>query len=227
MKILILTLIFSLNVLTAPISNAQDCTEKTCVNVYTENGQLVIEAHKNGQQKIITKIAPRPVKKIIKKPVIKRSYAPRTPNKPVVKRSKKPSLADRIIKALPSTGIAYQPAGDALIGVPTYFWVDLPSKFETTIPILGEKIGIEVQPVMNWNFGDGQTLVTTKNGGPYPNGSITHSYAKPGYYLLSMTALWRGFWILNGVRAPIPGTIEQVAEMEIRAVSAETYFVNN
>ena len=209
---------------------AEDCTVKTCVNVFTENGQLVIEAHKNGNkntvQKSTTKVIPRP--KVSVKPVVKRSVKPRPytprPRSSATKRAT-PTLADRIIKVLPSTGIAYQPEGDSLIGLPTYFWSDLPTRFQSTIPILGEKVGIDIVPVMTWNFGDGAILITKENGGPFPNGSIKHSYEKPGYYWVEMVAIWKGFWSLNGVRRPIPGTIEQVAELEVRAVSAETIFV--
>ena len=224
---LVITLIFL-----APGAFAEDCTEKTCVNVFTENGQLVIEAHKNGQRKSTTKVIPRPkptIKPTIKpaiKPTVKRSYKPRpyTPRPKVTKRST-PTLADRIIKVLPSTGIAYQPEGDSLIGLPTYFWSDLPTRFQTTIPILGEKVGIDIVPIMTWNFGDGAVLITKENGGPFPNGKIKHSYEKPGYYWVEMVAVWKGFWTLNGLRRPIPGTIEQIAELEVRAVSAETIFV--
>lgn len=219
--------------LLAPAAFGENCTEKTCVNVFTENGQLVIEAHKNGQKsetKKVTKVIPRP------KPTVKRSYKPRsyTPPpaqkpkpKPKITKKSTPTLADRIIKALPSTGIAYQPEGDSLIGIPTYFWSDLPTRFQTVIPILGEKVGIDIKPIMTWNFGDGAIKVTSKNGGPFPNGEITHSYEKPGYYLVEMVALWKGYWTLGGVKRLIPGTIEQVAEIEIRAVSAETIFVGN
>ncbi len=228
-KLLTVLILFSF----IPSAAAEDCTEKTCVNVFTENGQLVIEAHKNGQTKKTTKVVPRPKPTV--KPTYKPSFKPRPytpkpftprpkPTKTVAKK-KTPTLADRIIKVLPSTGIAYQPEGDSLIGVPTYFWSDLPTKFVTTIPILGEKVGIEIVPVMNWSFGDGQILVTKENGGPYPNGSIKHTYEKPGYYWVEMVAIWRGYWTLNGVRKPIPGTIEQLAELELRAVSAETMFV--
>ena len=222
-------------------SHAEDCTTKTCVNVFTENGQLVIEAHKNGQKKITTKVIPRPkptVKPIAKplvkpkvQPKVKRTYKPRpyTPRPRAtatkVRAKSSPTLADRIIKSLPSTGIAFQPEGDSLIGVPTYFWSDLPTRFQTTIPILGENVGIDIVPVMTWHFGDGTTFVTTENGGPYPNGRIKHAYEKPGIYWVELVAIWRGFWTLNGVRRPIPGKIEQFAELEIQAVGAETMFV--
>jgi len=230
MKKLSLIIIFIL----FPIaSHAEDCSTKTCVNVFTENGQLVIEAHKNGQKKTTTKVIPRPkpTVKPIAKPIIKRSYKPRPytprprPTATKVRTKSSPTLADRIIKSLPSTGIAYQPEGDSLIGVPTYFWSDLPTRFQTTIPILGEKVGIDIVPVMTWHFGDGATFVTTENGGPYPNGGIKHAYEKPGIYWVELVAIWRGFWTLNGVRRPIPGKIEQFAELEIQAVGAETLFV--
>jgi len=210
----------------APAASAEDCTVKTCVNVFTENGQLVIEAHKNGQTKT-TKVIPRP------KPKVKRTYKPRpTPvhtykPRPQITKKSTPTLADRILQAIPSTGIAYQPEGDSLIGVPSYFWSDLPTHFVTTIPILGEQVGIDIRPVMTWNFGDGTIKITTNNGGPYPNKEITHAYLKPGYYVVEMAASWRGYWTLNKIRRPIPGTIEQISEIEIRAVSAETLFVGN
>ena len=108
--------ILILALISIPISSATaaepNCTSKVCVNVYTENGQLVIEGKKNGATATPT---PRPATTIAPAPkpkptaTRKYTYKPRTTApKP---RNTSNSLADKILQSLPTLQIAYQPQG--------------------------------------------------------------------------------------------------------------------
>ena len=108
---------------------AGSCVDKTCVDVFTSDNQLVITAQKGKKQstpkpvvkKPIIKVIPKPkassfvIPKVLKKPVVKRTVVI---NKPVVKKpvAKKvvtkvasASLSDKLIKMLPAGDINFAP----------------------------------------------------------------------------------------------------------------------
>jgi hypothetical protein len=221
MRKLLLILILSL----FPISEAAaDCTSKVCVDVYTENGQLVIEAKKNGststpKPRDVSTVAPKP------KPTTTRKYTykPRTikPNP----RSSTKSLADKVLQSLPTLQVAYQPAGKVLPRIPVIFFTDLPTFFNKDYRILGQKVSVNVKPQSMWSFGDGSILVTNKAGKPYPSTEITHSYSVPGTYTVGVATIWTGDFTVDGVTVPINGAIRQYTAVDVKVVGAGTKFV--
>ena len=221
MRKLLFILILSL----FPISEAAaDCTSKVCVDVYTENGQLVIEAKKNGststpKPRVASTVVPKP------KPTTTRkySYKPRTSTpKP---RSSTKSLADKVLQTLPTLQVAYQPAGKVLPRIPVIFFTDLPTFFNKDYRILGQKVSVNVKPQSMWSFGDGSILVTNKAGKPYPSTEITHSYSVPGTYTVGVATIWTGDFTVDGVTVPINGAIRQYTAVDVKVVGAGTKFV--
>jgi hypothetical protein len=127
---LILISVLAISLPTSP-SQAADCTS-ACVDVYTQNGEIVIEARKGSgpsaakvtKPKVVAK--PKTIAKpkafvkpkaIVKpKPVLKPKVAApikKALQKPVKKAAAKAvaatSLSDRLSKSLPTAGISYQP----------------------------------------------------------------------------------------------------------------------
>ena len=225
-----------------PISANAECTTKTCIDVYVEDGKIVIDGKRSG---VTTSARPRTQKpKVVAtfkakiKPtlssatkastkrataVAKRSYKPRTAT-PRAKRTQT-SLADKVLQSLPTLQVAYQPEGKALPKVPVIFFTDLPSQFNKDFNILGEKVRINVKPRSLWSFGDGSTLLTSKPGRPYPATDITHSYSVPGTYLVSVATIWSGSFTVGGITKEIPGVIRQVSAVDVKVVGASTKFV--
>jgi len=249
MKISIITLTTSLVLI--PISylnsaNAADCI-KACVDVYTQNGELVFEARKGSgptSAKAPSKaplkprvVKPKPVAKPVAKPRVLVKPAPIKKEAPK-KIAKKPikqalpkvvvatSLSDRISKALPTGGITYQPSYKPLINTPVYFWNDLPSIFRTQVNLIGETIDVLLRPTYIWSFGDGTFLTTTDPGGPYPNGKVTHTYSKPGIYPVLLTTTWNGSYTHNAIERAITGEIQKVSALTITVVAAPSRFMN-
>ena len=237
-------LIFALTLsLQTPQSQAADCTT-ACVDVYTQNGEIVIEARK-GSGPSAAKVAkpkvakPKVVKpKVVKPKVVVKPKAIVPIKKPVKKPAKKvvkktapktiaaTSLSDRLSKALPTGGISYQPDFKPLIHTPVYFWNDLPSVFRTQVNLIGETIDVVLRPSYTWSFGDGSFLSTTDPGGPYPNGKITHIYSQPGIYPVLLTTTWNGSFTHNAVERAITGEIKKVSALTITVVAAPTRFMN-
>ena len=234
--------------LVGPNHAQADCTERACIDVYVEDGQIVIEGKKLGSSAKpgATKAVKPPAKKPINKPTNKTTVKPRTP-KPIQSKPAKPkpikpkptkrpkpsgspskvtdSLADKILQSLPTLQVAYQPEGAALVRVPVIFFTDLPTFFNKDFKILGETVRINVKPRSLWNFGDGNTLLTSKPGKPYPDAEITHSYSVPGTYLVSVSTIWQGSFTIGDVTKEIPGTIRQLSAVEVKVVGASTRFV--
>ena len=237
--ILIATLLFTLQ---NPKSHAADCTT-ACVDVYTQNGEIVIEARKGSgpsaakvtKPKVVAK--PKAIAKakaIVKpKPVVKpkvvapaKKVAKRVVKKAATKAIAATSLSDRLSKALPTGGISYQPSYQPLIHTPVYFWNDLPSVFRTQVNLIGETIDVVLRPSYVWSFGDGSFLATTDPGGPFPEGKITHIYSKPGIYPVLLTTTWNGSFTHNAVERAITGEIKKVSALTITVVAAPTRFMN-
>jgi hypothetical protein len=241
---LLLTLLAPLNT-----ASAADCEDAACIDVYTQDGQIIIEGKKGSGPK--AKVKPRTVKPPAPKPtavkpifpeLIPRPTATPTPPpspKPTPKRTYKPrtkptlkpkaeesvSLNDRLIKLLPTGGIAYQPDAEPLVNVPIYFWSDLPTQFATRVTVVGEVVDVLLRPGFVWSFGDGTFLSTTDPGGPYPNGKIKHTYKNPGIYPIILVQSWNGNWTHNGTTRAITGTIKTTVFAVVTVVIAPTRFM--
>lgn len=241
------TLIFLLAItLAIPASaHADQCQESACINVYTDDNQIIIDARRGDQsQKKTIKQSPKPaknpivkpspkaeavplffpppavkVKSVVKKPTVKRSYKPRVKNT-----STRINLSDRLIKLVPTAGVAYQPEFEPLVNVPVYFWSDLPTLFQSRVDIIGEVVDVTLRPSFTWSFGDGSILSTTENGAPYPNGQIRHTYSQPGTYVISLLTTWNGSFTHNAQVRAVTGTIKKISVATITVVSAPTYF---
>ena len=239
MKAKILFLVSAITFTSLSPLKAADC-EVACVDVYTQDGQLIFEARKGSgpkasvtpKPKVVAK--PKPVVKptpVVKPKVIAKPKVA-APKKKVAPKKKAPvavaatSLSDRISKALPTTGVAYQPNFQPLINVPVYFWSDLPPIFRTKVDLIGEVIDVTMRPSFAWAFGDGSFKSTTDPGAPFPKGKITHTYSNPGTYPVVLITTWGGTFAHNGVERAITGQIRKVTALTITVVAANTRFTN-
>ncbi|MEI6870420.1 MAG: hypothetical protein WCK44_04890 [Actinomycetota bacterium] len=220
-----------------PAARAADCLDKACIDVYTQDGKIVIEGRKGSGPVQKKAVAPAPAKKPAPKvrptpkPLPTGSARPKVTitRKPVIRKvvtpSAKPqSLSDKLIEALPTAGIAYSPSFEPLIKVPVYFWSDIPTFFAKRIEIIGEFVDVKLTPTFFWHYGDGVVYVTDKVGAPYPNGQIRHSYEKPGHYTIELITQWAGDFTVQGVTAHINGDIQTVSVLPITVVAAPTRF---
>ena len=230
-------------VLTSFISPAQadDCAEKACITVYTENNQIIIEAKKGNTtvkksiaqapKKAAVKPSPKPTvrplffppaKPIVSKPRVKRTYKPR-----VKKSTTSVNLSDRLTKLVPTAGVAYQPEFEPLVKTDVYFWCDLPTIFQSRVDIIGEIVDVTLRPSFTWSFGDGSVFSTTENGAPYPNGAIRHSYSKPGKYIITLLTTWNGSFTHNAQVRAVTGTVKKISAAAITVVQGPTHFTTS
>ena len=228
-----------------PTAQASDCIEKACIDVYTQDGKIVIEGRKGTGP--VQKKAVAPAPKVSRKAVPKKVAPPKTPQpkatgsaqpkivtarkKPVVKKRAIPkatssaqSLSDKLVEMLPTAGIAYSPAFQPLIKVPVFFWCDIPTIVTKKIEIVGEVVEVSLKPTFLWHYGDGTIFVTRKAGAPYPDGDIQHIYSNQGRYVIELITSWDGEFTVQGLTSRIPGKIESVSILPITVVAAPTRF---
>ena len=232
-------------ILTSFIAPARgdECAEKACITVYTENNQIIIEA-KKGNTTAKKSIAQAPKKAAVKpslKPTVRPLFFPPAATKPVVtkpkiKRTYKPrvkksttsvNLSDRLTKMVPTAGVAYQPEFEPLVKTDVYFWCDLPTIFQSRVDIIGEIVDVTLRPSFTWSFGDGSVISTTENGAAYPNGTIRHSYSKPGSYVITLLTTWNGSFTHNAQVRAVTGTVKKVAVAAITVVQGPTQFTTS
>ena len=224
-------------------ARGDDCAEKACIIVYTENNQIIIEAKKGNTttkksiaqapKKAAVKPSPKPTvrplffppaatKPVVTKPKIKRTYKPR-----VKKSTTSVNLSDRLTKMVPTAGVAYQPEFEPLVKTDVYFWCDLPTIFQSRVDIIGEIVDVTLRPSFTWSFGDGSVMSTTENGAAYPNGTIRHSYSKPGSYVITLLTTWNGSFTHNAQIRAVTGTVKKVAVAAITVVQGPTHFTTS
>jgi hypothetical protein len=224
-------------------ARGDDCAEKACITVYTENNQIIIEAKKGNTtvKKSITQapkkaavkpslkptvrplfFPPAAAKPLVTKPRIKRTYKPR-----VKKSTTSVNLSDRLTKMVPTAGVAYQPEFEPLVKTDVYFWCDLPTIFQSRVDIIGEIVDVTLRPSFTWSFGDGSVMSTTENGAAYPNGTIRHSYSKPGSYVITLLTTWNGSFTHNAQVRAVTGTVKKVAVAAITVVQGPTHFTTS
>jgi hypothetical protein len=221
---------------------ATDCLDKTCVDVFTSDNQLIITAQKGAAKptpKLATKkpvVKPKPVITIkpTPKPTLKPAPKPIVKPKPVVtkKAIAKPitkpaaaSLSDKLVKLLPVGDINFQPEVDPLVNLPVYFWTQTPTRFTALVPILDVVVYVNLTPTFTWSFGDGGLFVTTIQGAPFPIGGVTHTYKSSKDYSVNLKVTWTGTWSVNGVTTPISGNaITQSISRTISVAKAPTRF---
>jgi len=221
------------------VAVADPCQESACINVYTENNQIIIEARRGNTtvkktiaqapKKVVMKTTPKKsavplffppaAQPVVKKPIVKRTYKPR-----IKKALTHVNLSDRLTKMVPTSGVAYQPEFEPLVNVPVYFWCDLPTLFQSRVDIIGEVVDVALRPSFVWSFGDGSVYATTENGAPYPAGTIHHTYKQPGTYQVSLLTTWNGTYTHNAAARAVTGTVKKVSFALITIVNAPTTF---
>lgn len=224
-------IIILITIITSPNAyGAGSCVDKTCVDVFTSDNQLVITAQKGKKQSSAKPVVKKPIIKVIPKPKASPFVIPKVLKKPVAKKVvakvASASLSDKLIKMLPAGDINFAPQQAALVNVPVYFWTQTPTRFSALIPILDVVVYVNLTPTFTWSFGDNGFFVTTNQGAPFPIGSITHTYKNSSDYQVNLKVIWRGTWSVNGVITPVSGNaITQSITRSLPVVKGPTKYI--
>jgi hypothetical protein len=99
--------------------------------------------------------------------------------------------------------------------------------FQSRVDIIGEIVDVTLRPSFTWSFGDGSVYATTENGAPYPNGTIRHSYARAGSYVITVLTTWNGSFTHNAQVRAVTGTVKKISTAVITVVQGPTHFTTN
>ena len=195
------------------LANAGDCAQ-TCVTVTREGGELVITANRDPvKRKPVASISPSPSP----------TYSPATTaRKSVSKRKAKPrpSLSDQIREVLPGVSFSILPRSGALIWEPLLIHQIGCAPVRKTLPILDTSIILDLQPTVQWSWGDG-------SGESWAGGRArgAHIYQRPGRYLIDIRCMWEGSY-----RTPssnwmeIPSGIISSSRQSVELFRARVFF---
>lgn len=138
-------------------------------------------------------------------------------------------------KALPRPHVKVQPNGNTFTNLPTIFYLPNPATF--TLPVNQPVAAtITAMPHYRWNFGDGTVGVGDNPGRPYnPNVSprdnpgyyVSHEYAKPGRFQVTLTVTWQGTFTVAGAPQVFPlGAVVLAANAPVQVQEAAGVLTN-
>ncbi len=110
-------------------------------------------------------------------------------------------------KLLPRPSIAASTRNPDLSGPAVILHPTNPASFtgDVTQPLAAT---IQASPQYHWDFGDGTTDDRTSNlaraTGREHGPDATHRYNRPGFFRVTLTAIWHGTFTLPGVAQPLP-----------------------
>jgi hypothetical protein len=230
-------------------AEAAQCTNNVCIDVYTDptTGKVVINATKiipgsTPTPAPVTQSKPKPAAKPVAKRTPHPTPRPYVRHLPYVYHPPKPkpaktlstplavaavNLADQISQLLPLRNIYVQPPRGAIAAIPTYFWTDTNSLFNTTTEILGVAVGVTLNPTFTWNFGDGSSITLDHPGGPLPDKTVSHVYKRAGRFLVTLNISWLGSWAAGAYSYPVVGgAIIQSYSTQLTVAPAPTLLRN-
>jgi len=118
--------------------------------------------------------------------------------------------------------------GWAITGLPSYLEPGAQTVREETFDtVLGPMTITAVGETVAVDWGDGTVTgpVLVAQGGPYPDGQITHTYVDTGTVTIAVTQYWTGTWSLpaaaaGGTFADAITRTATIADFEVRQVQA-------
>lgn len=106
---------------------------------------------------------------------------------PVVVRKPSPLVRESVREHIPALVLTLEPS-EGVVGIPINAYLrPLPKPF--TLSVGGFTLHVTLTPSVQWNFGDGAQRAGGL-GGPYPAGSIMHSYRAANLFRVSAQVLW-------------------------------------
>jgi hypothetical protein len=140
-------------------------------------------------------------------------------------------LSDVVIEQVPPLRPSFQPPGGTVVNLPTLFSAGQPRLLDTRrFDLVGFHVVLDARATWRWDFGDGERLATDQPGGPWPDRSVSHTYAQPGLHLVTVSSLWRGWFTVDGM-GPFavagPAVAQDSPAMPVRVAQARAVLVGD
>lgn len=127
--------------------------------------------------------------------------------------------------------LTWQPASPEVIINKAVYFASSAGAYKDTVTVLGTPLELSFTPTtFEWFPGGGNTFVTKDAGGPYPNGSASYVYTRPGTFTPGVRIKWNVAIRVIGTNNwyNVPGdAVTSTTSMPITAVEAEAVLVAN
>lgn len=134
------------------------------------------------------------------------------PGGPVTRAAAEALLVDTMRQLVPPLAPDADPPSGVLPHLPVVFRCGQPGGPLTSAhELLGMAVSLTIQGAWAWDFGDGDRMTTRHPGAPWPDMTVSHTYARAGVASVSVRAEWRGTYVIDGLG---PLTIEEVVSQE-------------
>ncbi|MEI7943808.1 MAG: hypothetical protein WCI25_03225 [Actinomycetes bacterium] len=170
-------------------SATAQCTSNSCLTVSTDadNSDVVATVIKRALAGINRTVTPVVS---VQEPVSRCDPPVDFPGicAPPVVRKPSPLTRESVREHVPDLLLTLEPV-DAIVGLPINAYLrPLPAPF--TLLVGGFTLYITLIPSVQWNFGDGAERSGTL-GGPYPSGSMVHTFRTANRFRVSARVLWK------------------------------------
>jgi hypothetical protein len=109
-------------------------------------------------------------------------------------------LHDVVVEDVPALRPSSQPMGGTLVQLPAIFASGQPPTLgQRRFTLVGFDIVLEGRASWTWQFGDGETFLTSDPGGQWPDRSISHTYSESGSYQVAVTSEWHAWFTVDGL----------------------------
>lgn len=108
-----------------------------------------------------------------------------------------PGVRDRFRRLVPRLTPSAQPPDGGLVNLPVVFATGQRSSLgRPRFVLAGRVVVLAATAAWTWRFGDGCELTTRDPGGPWPDLSVAHAFARRGRFAVRVVAQWQArFWV--------------------------------
>ncbi len=109
------------------------------------------------------------------------------------------AVRERVVTYLPDAAPSFQPVEGGIVNLPTIFAAGEPESIRTEpFDVLGFQVVVTATARWEWTFEPGTTQEFTVPGGPYPDDSVSYTYAGPGARDVTVTTYWKASFTVDG-----------------------------
>jgi hypothetical protein len=123
---------------------------------------------------------------------------------------------------LPAPSMQIRP-GYSITGTRAFLEIGGPQKLDPTpIAVFGYSVTLHVTSRYDVDWGDGiRTTGATTQGGPYPNGDISHVYTDTGTYQVTVTQRWTATYDISGTQGAINNVLQTTQSIALPVRQAQ------
>lgn len=136
-------------------------------------------------------------------------------------------VAEEFERAVPETGLVYQPRRGVLPRLPVVFHSTQPRALPPSEHVVnGVAVTLYPRPTWTWDFGDGAVMTTSVPGSSYPDFAVSHAYTRGGNMRVEVTTTWNAAYTIDGIGPfEVASPVVQTARTTLKVGQARAVLV--